>query len=393
MTNTGFPTRKIFDEKTLEIIKKVFQESFESGVDFGFEGKYEKLFTESFNKFQNGGYSDAISSGTAGIYIALQALQLPENSDIIVSPITNPGSISPILLQNHNLIVADSDSSSPLVNAKQFKKSITKNTKAAILTHTSGFPIDMEPIIAIAKENDIKIIEDCSQAHGAKYNNKNVGTVGDIGVFSTMFSKTLAAGGSSGIVYTKDKELYWSMRAYADRGKNFKDKNFDQKRMDKYLFPALNFNSDELSCAIGYEQIKKLENIIEKRLSIVKQIDLFLKENSKIMSLGIDLDDTKYMPSIFHCPIKVNDDLLNISKKEFAEVLQKKGIWLNPHHYELVEEWEMLKRITNISTPNAREFRNSTFNLLIHENLTPQYLKLLFKQFIFVEKKFSKVKK
>jgi len=383
-----FPTRGVFDLETFEIVKDVFNDSWENGIDFGFQGKFENLFTESFNNFQGGGFSDAVSSGTGGIYVALQSLGLPENSDILISPITNPGSVSPILLQNMNIVIVDSAKNSPLIDAEQFLKSITKNTKAAILTHTSGFPINMNPIMEIAKEYNIKIIEDCSQAHGAEFNKQKVGTFGDIAIFSTMYSKTLAAGGSSGLIYTKDEELYWKIRSFADRGKDFQNKEFDQRRMDKYLFPALNFNSDEISCAIGYSQIKKLKNIILNRFEIIQKIDYFLKKNSKVLSLGIALNNT-YFPSVFHCPIYVNVSLLNCSKIEFAQLLQERGIWLNPHHYELVEEWEMLEK-NNFHTPNAKLFRDSTFNLLLHENLTEEYIQLIFQQFLTVEKEFLK---
>ena len=114
----------------------------------------------------------------------------------------------------------------------------------------------MDPICEIAKKKNIKIVEDCSQAHGALTKEKKVGTFGDIAAFSNGFSKTLAAGGTAGLVYTKNKDLYWKARSIADRGKPLYQKNFNFRNTTDFLFPSNNYNSDELTCAIGLSVLK-----------------------------------------------------------------------------------------------------------------------------------------
>ncbi|MDD2777631.1 MAG: DegT/DnrJ/EryC1/StrS family aminotransferase [Methanocellales archaeon] len=366
------PYRKLFGKKELEAVTKVFEDSWREGVDFGFQGKYEKLYTDKFCEFQGGGFADGVSSGTAAVYLALKVLYLEPGSDVITSPVTNPGSISSIILQGMNIVVADSQPNTFLLGPDEFEAALTPNTRAAVLTHSGGYPIDMNPIVEIAESKGIKIIEDGSQAHGALYKGKRVGRFGDIAAFSTMFSKTLATGGCGGLVYTENEEYYWPIRSHADRGKPFHISDFSQRRFDEYLFPALNFNLDELSCAIGLSTLSRLQKTIDKRFEITRKIDEALDASSVVSPALKPQYDCK--PSIFFHTVMVDVDKLKVSKKEFAEAVAAEGIWVNPDYREVVSEWKWLqsylKRGTH--TPNASDFRDRTFNILLNERFSDE---------------------
>ena len=251
------PYRKLFGEAELEAVKQVFEDSWREGWDFGYQGKYEKLYTDSFCQFQGGGFADAVSSGTVANYLALKALDIEPGSDVIVSPITDPGGVSPVIIAGMNPVIADSRPDSVNVGPEQFEEALTPNTRAAIVTHVGGHPVELEPMIEIARTKGIKIVEDCSQAHGALYKGKRVGRFGDIAAFSTVFAKTHATGGCGGLVYTENEDYYWKARSLADRGKPFHSADFDPKAPSAFLFPALNFNLDELSCAIGLSTLSR----------------------------------------------------------------------------------------------------------------------------------------
>ena len=266
---TPLPSRRVFGETELEMVKRVFEDSWQSGVDFGYQGKFEEEFTRKFCEFQGGGFADAVSSGSSAVYIALKALDIEPESDVIVSPVSSPGGIMPVALQDVKLVIPDSKPNSFNISPEEFEKAVTPKTRAAVLTHLGGHAIDLDPIIEIAKSKEIKIVEDFSHAHGTTYKGKKVGTFTEISAASTMFSKTLTSGVNGGIIYTKNEKLYWHVRSLADRGKPFHDSNYHFRMTTNYLYPALNHNSDELSCAMGICGLLRLQNTIDQQYYIL----------------------------------------------------------------------------------------------------------------------------
>lgn len=356
------PPRVLFGVQEMEAVISVFQDSWTRGRDFSYQWKFEERYTDKFCEIQGGGYADAVCSGTVAVYLALLALDLPLGSDVIVSPVTDPGSISPVIIAGMNPIVADSEPNSFNVGPDEFEKALTPNTRAANLTHLGGYPCDMDPILEIARARDIKIIEDCSQTHGALYKGKRVGTFGDIAAFSTMYRKSHATGGCGGIVYTRDEDLYWRARSLADRGKPFNTPNFNPKNPAKFLFPALNLNLDELSCAIGLSTLSHLQETIDKRFVIIQKIDAALAASSVVFPCCHPPD---CIPSIYFHTVEIAVDKLKVSKREFAEAVAAEGISVNPHYQNSVSEWDWVGSKTQ--TPNAGNFRDRTFNILVTE--------------------------
>ena len=363
------PSRRLFGEAELEIVRQVFEESWRTGVDFSFQGRYEELYTSAFCEFQGGGFADAVSSGTAAVYLALQALDIPPGSEVVISPVTDPGCVAPVVLQGHRVVIADSSPDSFNIGPDEFERALTHKTRAAVLTHSGGYPVDIQPIVEIARSREIKIVEDCSQAHGALYKGKRVGRFGDVAAFSTMFSKNHATGGCGGIVYTEDKEIYWKVRALADRGKPFDRPDFNPKDPSQFLFPALNFNLDELSCAIGYSTLARLPETIEKRNVIAARIDAGLRKSLVVSPCRKPQDCN---PSPFFHSVAVDVDSLDVSKIEFAEAVAAEGMPINPHYRYVVSEWPWLKPYLTHkkNTPNAIRFRDRSFNILFHERYT-----------------------
>ena len=389
--NEPMPHRKQFGRDELNAVIEVFEDSWHNKIDFGYQGKYEQLYTDNFCAFHGGGYADAVSSGTAAIYLALKTLDLPEKSDVIVSPVTDPGSISPIILQNLNIIVADSQERSFNIGPEEFKAAITPNTKCAIITHTGGIPCEIDIITHIAHEYGIKIIEDCSQAHGAIYKDKRVGCFGDISVFSTMFSKNHSTGGSGGVVYTRNEKYYWKIRALADRGKAFDSESFDPKNPSDFLFPALNFNLDEISCAIGVSTLSHLETTIKIRNQIVNEINKFIRETSCLFPV-IQPPDSVLSP--FFLTVGVCVEKITVSKEEFATAIIAEGIDINPHYKYVVSEWKWLKPYLQKQTiaPNAVDFSNLSFNILFNEKYTNNEIDSIKKSITKVEEVYARSK-
>lgn len=363
------PSRLLMGDDELRAVERVFADCRERRIDVGFQDKFERHYTEQFCRFQGGGFADAVSSGTAAVYLALAALDLEPGSEVIVSPVTDPGSVAPVILLGHRPVLADAAPGSLNTGPAQFVKALSAKTKAAVLTHCGGLPMRIGPIAEEARSRGIRLIEDCSQSPGALYDGSRVGTFGDVATFSTMFSKSFATGGCGGMTFTRDEDLYWKIRSRADRGKPFRDPDFDPKDPAAFLFPALNFNLDEISCAIGSSTLARLEETIAKRLRVIEQIDEGLVNSTVVSPLG---RDPLGRPSPFFHTLTVDTGRITCSKQEFASAVAAEGINVNPHYRFLVCEWGWARKHLGgePDTPEARACRDRSFNVLLNERYT-----------------------
>ena len=371
-----FPYRELFDSDDFNMVKKVFQRSKNKKQDFGYQDYFEKRYCNKFKDIQkkSNSYVDVVNSGSSALFIALKSLNLKKDSEIIVSPVTNPGSISPIIILSNKIVVIDSGKYNYNVTFESFVKNCTSKTKAAILTHSSGIPInDIQIIAKFCKKNNIFLIEDCSQAHGAKYSLNCVGNFGDIACFSTMFSKMHSTGGTGGVVYSKNQKFAKLLFANADRGKNLyeKDNLYDAR---KFLLPALNFNSSEIACAIGISSLKKLKNTIFLRKNIYEYLSNNLSQYKDAIKF-INYYDKYKFSSPYYLVIKIIDKNLLKNKLKLCKYIIKYNININYDYSELVSEWKWIprKQIRG-KTPNAIQLRDQSFHLRFNERYQKKHL-------------------
>lgn len=324
---TPFPARGHFTNDEKAACDAVMDKAIAAGVAPGYGGEEEAAFCKEFAELMGGGYADAVSSGTAAVFVALAALELEPLSEVIIGPITDPGGVMPIVMCNCIPVVADSAPGSFNVSLEGIKKVYTERARAIIVPHIAGDPADMEAICAFAKEKGLKVIEDCAQAHGAKLNGKRVGTFGDIGAFSMMFGKHVCTGGQGGMVFTKDEDLYWKIKRHADRGKPFgmpEDK-------PTCCLAALNFNLDEMHCAIGRVQIKKTDDIAARRRIVFDKIK---KAFENVPAVSIVDEIPGGYSSHWFIRFVIDLDYISCDKVTFASAIQYEGIWwaLNPDY-------------------------------------------------------------
>jgi dTDP-4-amino-4,6-dideoxygalactose transaminase len=337
-------------------------------IDPGYQGHFEKKYCKAFEEYMGGrGYADAVSTGSAALFIAIAALQLPKGSHILVSPITDPGTLSAIILNGMIPKLVDSMPNCYNIGHEQVLARIDSKTKAIIVVHSAGQAAPMENIMAVARANGLNVIEDCSQAHGAKWNKTIVGNFGDISAFSTMYRKAHMTGASGGVVYTQNKELFHNALAYADRGKPRWREDFDDKDPSGYLFPALNFHTDEISCAIGLSSLGRLNKTIKSRLSFATKINQAMNDSEVCTSFKISEGDSPFI-----LPIIVDDEKITCSKIDFARAVLAEGISLNVEYKYLVRDWAWVKPYLadNFNTVNARLMIKKTFCLYLNEKYT-----------------------
>ncbi len=363
--NDPMPARMAFGPEERALIEEALDYYQAQGMDPGYQGVFEERYCSAFADMMGGGFADAVATGTASLYIALAALELPAGSEVVVSPITDPGTISAIILNGLKPVLADSMPNSYNVGPAEIEARITEKTSCVLVVHSIGRAAEVDTISGLAHKRGLRVLEDCSQAHGARHKGSPVGTFGDIAVFSTMYRKTSIAGSCGGVVFSRDERLFRKALAHADRGKPRWKPDFDDRDPAQFLFPALNLHTDELSCAVGIASVQRLEETRAKRLDFVRQVTQLINQHvTCCRPYGYNPDDSPFVYPIF-----VDTDRIAVSKQEFAEAVRAEGIGLNPHYRYLVADWPWVRPYLSddFACPNARSVRDRTFNLYLNE--------------------------
>jgi dTDP-4-amino-4,6-dideoxygalactose transaminase len=360
------PARRALGPAERAMIDECLAYYAEREIDPGYQDRFEQGHTDLFVSMMGGGYADAVASGTAALFVALAALDIPRGSQVLCSPITDPGTLSAIIMNGLVPRLIDSMPGSYNTGPEQFAARIVPEVKAAVVVHAAGQACDVEAIVATAHAHDIKVLEDCSQAHQARWKGQLVGTFGDIAAFSTMYRKASIAGGAGGLVYTRDQDLFHRALAHADRGKPVWQEGFDWRDPRQFLFPALNLHTDELSSAIGIASLGRLQETVLRRLAFIAEISGLLRTRSQVCrSAGYSPNDSPFI-----CPIYLNLNRLSCSKMEFANALLAEGIPLNPHYQYVAATWPFLAPYLadTFDCPNARQSIETSFVLYVNEN-------------------------
>ena len=398
-----FPRRIFFNNEELNAVLRVMKKAINYGTHEALDryaGDEVDLYEKEFAEYFGIRYATAVSSGTAAIHSILGALRLNPGDEVITTPITDPGTVAPILHLNLIPVFADVNYETLNISAKSIEKNITKKTKVIIPVHLAGQPCDMNPILEVAEKYNLVIIEDCAQAHGSKYNGKFVGTIGNAGAFSLMSGKHMTSGGQGGMIITNNEELYWNAKRFADRGKPF---GSNEKTN---LFLGLNYRMTQLQAAIGRVQLNKLDKIKRKRIKILRKLKKGLNQLESVSFWKI-IDKAEINPWFLF--IHYNKDVMKVNKEQFVAALSAEGIPVGAHYITILYEQKWIKekktygisqcpwrcpygRYINYthSCPNAERALEDHFTLYIHEGWTDKEIEDTLRAFEKVERAFHK---
>ncbi len=263
----GFPSvnnnsGRFFGQEELDMVAEVVKSGAFNYICNGKCFQFEKEFADKFDSK----YAAACSSGTAALHGAVIALDLEPGDEVIVPPITDMGTIIPVLMQNLVPVFADVDPNTHCMDPESVAEKITDKTRAIIPVHMFGHPVDMEPIMELAKRHNLYVIEDCCQAFLTCYKGRLCGTIGDIGCFSFQQSKHLTTG-DGGMIITSSDKLSPRIKLCVDKGwprsGSFRD----------HLFLAPSYHMTEFQAAIGICQLRKLDKIVDARIALGKKLD------------------------------------------------------------------------------------------------------------------------
>jgi len=274
------------------------------------DGTKVKELEQKFPEHMGAKHGVASTSGTSAIHVALGAVRLNPGCEVITTPLTDVGTIIPILMQNLIPVFADVDPLTCNITADTIREVMTDRTAAIIPVHLWGQPCDMDPILELAESRDLWVLEDCSQSHDATYKGKKVGTIGDTGCFSFQQSKHMTTG-DGGMTITDDDELASAEAAFALKGDYFN------------MFVGMNYRMTELQGAVALEQLKKLNGIVERRQRNANRL------NQRISGL-----EGAHPPHIIEgathvywlYPLFLKPEKLKVTPKRFSEALSAEGV-------------------------------------------------------------------
>ncbi len=263
----------MYNQKQIKSVSEVLKKN-KTNYWTGDDGR---LFEREFSKYHGVKYSICVSNGSVALEIVLKALNLKKTAAVVVTPRSFVISASCVLNVGLKPIFADVDLNGNL-DIKGIKKAYKLGVKAIILVHLNGLSCDLDPIVKFAKEKKLYLIEDCSQAHGAIYKGKKVGSFGDIATWSFCQDKIISTGGEGGMISTNSKKLFLKCWSIKDHGKNYNSVFYKKHKTGfRWLHDNLgsNYRMTEMQAAIGREQLKTLDNQLKIRNAIV---NIYLNE-------------------------------------------------------------------------------------------------------------------
>lgn len=286
-------------------------------------GKYVKQLEKDFCKYFNVKYAISFNSATTALQAAVGALGVGPGDQVITSPYTMSATASAILSNNTLPVFADINENSFCLEAKSIEKNITKRTKALLVVNLSGSTPDYDSIIKIARKNNLKIIEDNAQAPGATYKGKYAGTIGDIGVFSFNFHKTIQCG-EGGVLITNNKKYAFRAQLIRNHGEVVMD---DLRGNPQQYEPILgnNFRLTELQSAIAIEQLKKLKKFNQQRIVSADYLTAKLKKFSWLVP---PQTNKKNVHVYYVYSMRFLEEKIGISRDTFSRAMEAEGFVL-----------------------------------------------------------------
>jgi len=264
MLNSSFAPWPCFTKEEQEAVADVLASN---QVNY-WTGQQCRNFETEFAQYCDVPHAVAVANGTLALDLALQALGIKEGDEIIVTPRSFIASVSSVVTTGATPIFADVEANSGNISAATIEAVITPRTRAIIPVHLAGWPCDMPQILQLARKHDLKVIEDCAQAHGAKIDGQAVGSFGDVGAWSFCQDKIMTTGGEGGMVTTSDQKLWNLMWSYKDHGKSH-DAVYHREHAAGFRWLHESFGTNwrmmEMQAVIGRIQLRRMADWTEKR--------------------------------------------------------------------------------------------------------------------------------
>ena len=266
MLNEPFSPWPSYSEEESEAISQVL---LSNRVNY-WTGTECREFEKEFAEFADSQYAIAVSNGTTALDLAFIALGIGMGDEVVVTSRTFLASVSSIVNAGATPVFADVSLDSQNITAESISNVLSEKTKAIVCVHLAGWPCDLDPIMQLAEQHNLFVVEDCAQAHGAKYKGRSVGSIGHVGAWSFCQDKVMTTGGEGGMVTTNDRELWSRMWSHKDHGKSW-EAVYEREHPPgfRWLHDSFgtNWRMTEMQAAIGRIQLTRMRDWSSKRLA------------------------------------------------------------------------------------------------------------------------------
>tara|TARA_B100001287_G_C22614170_1_gene496673 strand:+ start:85 stop:1215 length:1131 start_codon:yes stop_codon:yes gene_type:complete len=340
------------------------------------QGEFVKKFENKFSKFVDCKFGVTATSGTTALHLACKVAGIKKGDEVLVSSSTNMATAFSIIYCGAIPVPIDIDPETWQMDVRLIEKKISKKTVAIMPVHLFGQSVDMDPINKISKKYNLKIIEDCAEAHGVKYKNKAVGSFSELSAFSFFSNKSITCG-EGGMVCTNNFK-------YFSRANNMKNLFYGKKNRFMHEDIGYNYRLPNISAAIGLGQLENFKKIVSEKNRIYKRYKDNL-ENIKFLKIPKIRDfTTKFIMWVFN--LELNDETCNIDLKKLQSRLYKRGIETRPAFVPINEQKTLIKifpkKIIKNSCPNASKLMKSGFYLPSGNNLKNNEIDFICEQLI-----------
>jgi len=371
MSNTKFSPWPLFTEEEASGIRDVLlsnKVNYWTGVEC-------RNFEVDFADWADCGYAVALMNGTVALDLAFNALNIGIGDEVIVTSRTFLASASSIVNAGAIPIFADVSKDSQNITPASVREKISSKTKAILCVHLAGWPCEMDEMMALASEFDLFVIEDCAQAHGAKYKGKPVGSIGHIGSWSFCQDKIMTTGGEGGMVTTNDRELWSKMWSYKDHGKSW-ESIYEREHAPgfRWLHDSFgtNWRMTEMQAAIGRIQLKHMQDWTARRVENSNRIWQTAKNlpGLRVPTAPAYIDHAGYKAYVF-----IDADALSVdwNRDRIMEEINRQGV---PCYSGSCSEVYLEHAFDNTAfrpetrLPNAQELGETSLMFLVHPTLT-----------------------
>jgi dTDP-4-amino-4,6-dideoxygalactose transaminase len=316
------PWPHFFDDEIAEV-EKVLREG---RVNY-WTGTRGREFQESFARFCGARHGIAVMNGTAALHVALAAAQIGPGDEVIVPPRTFIATAFSVLHQNAVPVFADIDPRTQNIDVHSIRERITERTRAIICVHLAGLPCDMDPIMELAAEFDLKVIEDAAQAHGAKYKGKRTGTLGHIAAFRFCNDKIITTGGEGGMVVTDSDEMAEIARSFKDHGYEERERRnlLELEALYTYIHHRMGYNyrMTEMQAAIGLKALEKLEWNLSRRRENARYLSDHLSRHD---ALAPPFESDDFEHAYYKYYMRLNLKRLKTDRDTFVKAVRAEGV-------------------------------------------------------------------
>ena len=382
MLNTALAPWPCFSDEEAQAVASVLASN---RVNYWTGDECRKFETE-FAAWAGTARAIALSNGTLALDLALQGLRIGSvnggeaSDEVVVTPRTFIASVSCVINAGARPVFADVDRNSGNISAETIAAVLTPQTKAVVPVHLAGWPCDMDPIMVLAAQHGMKVIEDCAQAHGARYIGRGVGSIGDVGAWSFCQDKIMTTGGEGGMITCNDEATWSRMWSFKDHGKNY-DAVYNRVHPPGFRWVhesiGTNWRMLELQGAIGRIQLRRMADWTEKRTDNARQIITVLDRFASLLRVPLPEEDCQHAFYRLYAYVRPEGLKPDWTRDRIVAAMSEIGAPLfqgSCSEVYLEKAFDGMDCRPPQRLPNAVELGNTSLMFLLHPTITPEQM-------------------